>query len=451
MVDQLLDIFEIAFGLFGLCSLAVGAWFKFCEVWQTDEERAKTRASYGKKWEAIRDTGLLRLPENAIKWVLDAKTRLADVAIRPVDRVFGGAYQAQDWVLFLFLAVPFIGGAAGGWITYGWIGAVALASAFGIVCAILLVYGDLSGIVPTWQFYSVLGLWGAACLFTAATWLNMLLGLDIACAAGVMFILLPVYMLILAVPFGVVAWIGDDTTSWGLFDENSWTVFGTATAVSFFVTLCSLLIGSLVAPEATIPNTLQMLLCNVVFDGFTMVATFAILARAVGERRKYPIPVAILIDVVVAALFACASLWLGLIGTEHALSIKQVVGVLIAKSAEDAGRYALGPYFWAMHTTFLPTLGYLGLILLFWIAKLVVLPVASFFKRSSEIDKPHSLMAGLFGFVGATSLVAAAILHLANNDTPNRPTPAPAQVVEDAAKPRREQAPVQRFVMTHLA
>ncbi len=102
-------------------------------------------------------------------------------------------------------------------------------------------------------------------------------------------------------------------------------------------------------------------------------------------------------------------------------------------TSEDAAVYAFGLYFWAMHTTFLPTLGYMALILLFWIAKLVVLPVAKVLKKGREIDKPHSLMAGLFAFVAAAALLAVAILHVANKDVPNHPATAPAQVVEEGA------------------
>lgn len=432
MVSQVLDICKIAFGLFAACSLAVAAWFELRDRWQTNEERDKTRASYGKKWETIRDSGLLQLPEKAIKSALDAKTRLAKAVIRPVNRLLDGSGPMGILDLALVIMVPLVGGAAGGWITYGWIGAIALASAPGVFFLVWAVDESKRFDVPLWVSLPATFLWVAACLFTAGIWLNFLLGLGIAYAAGFMFILLPVYMLFLAVPLGVFGWFGDAATSWRLFDKDSWSVFGMATAVSFFVTLCSLLIGNLVAPDAWIPQTLQMLLCNVAFDGFTMVATFAILAAAVGKKRKYPIPVGILIDLMVAALFACASLWLGLIGTQHALSIKQVLGVLFAKSADDAAGNALGPYFWAMHTTFLPTLGYMALILLFWVAKLVVLPVAKVLEKGRKTDiKPHSLMAGLFGFVGAAALVAAAILHVASDDVPNRPSAAPQQVVED--------------------
>jgi len=414
MFGQLLDIGEIACVLIAACSAAVAAWFELRDRWQTDEERAKTRASYGKKWETIRDSGLLQLPEKAVMSALDAKTRLAKAVLRVVILVLGVCGPVGKWVLPLVLLLSGVGGAVAGWITYGWIGAIALA--YGCSAAFIVTLGAGCVYGSKWLVCSKCGLCAAACLFTAGIWLNILLGLGIAYAAGLMFILLPVYMLGFAVPLLLVAAIGQQTTSYAIFDGDSWFVFGTATAVSFFVTLCALLIGSLVDPDAWIPRTLQMLLCNVVFDGFTMVATFAILARAVGEKRKYPIPVAILIDVVVAALFAYASLWLGLIGTEHALSIKQVLGVLIAKSADDAAVYAFGPYFWAMHTTFLPTLGYLGLILLFWIAKLVVLPVAKVLKKGREIDKPHNLMAGLFGFVGAVALIGVAILHVAAVD-----------------------------------
>ncbi len=238
-------------------------------------------------------------------------------------------------------------------------------------------------------------------------------------------------MFFLGLPLAIVANLGNRSSSRWHVDADSWAVLGVATAVSFFVTLCAFLIGDQIAPDDWIPQTLQMLLCNVAFDGFTMLATFAILARAVGDKRKYPIPMAILIDVAVAALFACSSLWLGLIGTDHALSMSQVLGVLFARSAENTTVYAFGPYFWAMHTTFLPTLGYMALILLFWVAKLVVLPVAGVLKRGRKTDiKPHSLTAGVFAFVGAVALGAVAVLHVANPDTEDSAPAPPAQVID---------------------
>lgn len=433
MVGQLLHICEIACGLMAACSAVVAAWFEYCERRQTSVEREETKASYGKKWAAIRDSGLLELPEKAITLTLDAKTRFAKAVGRRVRRLLDEQDAEGTWLIGLSFLVPFVGGAVGGWIAYGWLGAIALASAPGVILARDGIHRIMNVESPEWETPAAMGLLATACLLTAGLWLKILLDLDIAQAAGAMFILLPVYMIVLTISLLFVGMIGSETTTWDFMEHDFWMVFGMATAVSFLVTLCSLLVGSMVAPDAWIPKTLRMLLCNVAFDGLTMVATFAILARAVGEKRRYPIPVAILIDVAVAALFACASLWLGLIGTEPALSVGKVLGVLVARSTEETAPNALGPYFWVMHTTFLPTLGYLGVILLFWVAKLVVLPVARVLKKGGEIEKPHSMTAGLFGFVGAVALVAAGVLHVANSFVPNPPLAAPAQVVEDGA------------------
>ena len=82
MVGQFLHICEIAFVLIAACSGLVAPWFELRDRWQTDTEREKTKVLYGEKWEAIRDSGLLQLPEKAIMSALDAKTRLESVKTR---------------------------------------------------------------------------------------------------------------------------------------------------------------------------------------------------------------------------------------------------------------------------------------------------------------------------------------------------------------------------------
>jgi len=67
----------------------------------------------------------------------------------------------------------------------------------------------------------------------------------------------------------------------------------------------------------------------------------------------------------------------------------------------DGGHFEIGPYFWAMHTTFIPTLLYLILITLCWVGKLLVLPVASILSRGAVVEKPHHLTAGVFLFIAA--------------------------------------------------
>ena len=65
--------------------------------------------------------------------------------------------------------------------------------------------------------------------------------------------------------------------------EDTIPVFCQALGLSFAITFLSFLLGNLITPSAHVPQTLQMLLANVFFDGVTMVITFALLAWAVRE------------------------------------------------------------------------------------------------------------------------------------------------------------------------
>jgi hypothetical protein len=59
----------------------------------------------------------------------------------------------------------------------------------------------------------------------------------------------------------------------------------------------------------------------------------------------------------------------------------------------------LGPYFWTMHTTFLPTLVYLSIILLGWLGKVLLTPIKWFFGLGQENKNPLKLTAALFTIV----------------------------------------------------
>lgn len=110
-----------------------------------------------------------------------------------------------------------------------------------------------------------------------------------------------------------------------------------------------------------------------------------------------------------AGALACGSVYFGVIGTANSLSVRQTLNVLVGLSAGGTG-WEIGPYFWAMHTTFIPTLFYLSVILLCWIGKLLVLPVAGVLSKGSAVDKPHHLTAGLLLLVVAVFAALGGLL-----------------------------------------
>lgn len=105
-------------------------------------------------------------------------------------------------------------------------------------------------------------------------------------------------------------------------EEAPWLLAGGATIFSILITLLAMFAGHLSEINAFLPLTLQMLFSNITFDAITMLATFWILRSAIGPNRHFSIPIAIILDLFLAAILACGSLWFGLVGTYYALPLK---------------------------------------------------------------------------------------------------------------------------------
>ncbi|HEY4934761.1 MAG TPA: hypothetical protein VII23_24600 [Terriglobales bacterium] len=184
------------------------------------------------------------------------------------------------------------------------------------------------------------------------------------------------------------------------------------------LTLVALVIGHRFYPLAYVPQTAQMFAANVVCDFLSFVFSIGLLLGAVTpEARpavwsqseisrlrlpKLPIPTAVAADLGIALVFACLSLWCGLVFTNHAIPATAVLRTLIGRSI--SGReWAFGPYFWVMHTTFILTLLYLGAILVTLIAKAGLAPTRWLLERFGNRDiNPIRLVASLMALAGAS-------------------------------------------------
>jgi hypothetical protein len=182
---------------------------------------------------------------------------------------------------------------------------------------------------------------------------------------------------------------------------ESLMLFGLSVAGSLSLTLFALYIGHLARPSAWIPQTTQMLVSNTLFDGLTVVATLSILESAVQPRKRFPMLAAVLMDAALGGFFACASLWCGLAFTANALSFREVGRVFIARSVNGTN-FELGPYFWAMHSTFLPLACFLCLILICWIVKITLIFVRWCLHRAGHEDiNPFGMAASFIALLGA--------------------------------------------------
>jgi len=167
------------------------------------------------------------------------------------------------------------------------------------------------------------------------------------------------------------------------------------------------------------PGTLQILIPNIFFDSLTIIFTFVLLSWAIKKHFMFRIVVAIAADIILAVLFACASLYFCLLFTELEISFIQTFNVLRAKNATGV-KYELGPYFWLMHTTFIPTILYLALILIAWLAKLILLPVGWFFGKGREHKNPLKLTAALCGVIAAFFTILFFVANTAENIEKNK-------------------------------
>src|SRR3989442_14008466 len=102
--------------------------------------------------------------------------------------------------------------------------------------------------------------------------------------------------------------------------------------------------------------------------------TFTILDKMTARPGLLRIPMAVFLDLVIAAILACGSIYFGLVSTNKALGLTQLLYILVAHSP-DGSQVEFSPYFWVMHTTFIPTLLYLLFLLGCWIGKSLLLPV----------------------------------------------------------------------------
>ena len=155
------------------------------------------------------------------------------------------------------------------------------------------------------------------------------------------------------------------------------------------------------------PN-LQLLIANLICDFATIGATYLILKRIQATKLLGTISL-ISLDLMVAAILAFLSLYLGVLSTENQLASQEVLNILFFQ-LRDGSAYGIDPYFWIMHTTFIPTLLYLAVIFFLLIARHLTIPFMKLLKDASAADKPHYATATTFGFIGALCSGVAAFL-----------------------------------------
>lgn len=398
MTAQEMWLLKVLFGTGSGLFAVLAALFSLLEALK-NEDHAPVRAWFRSRWQAIQGSRWTHLPENVISFLLEKERKLAQIAIDLVERRLSNKWYL--YVLPLLAVTPT-------WILWDhWAALVALIASLPLVFFFtgFRWLDKLPSIsYPAFWLYLAFFL-----TYSALIWAFLSTTFDLFPAALLMLVILPLYWFLFLGPAIVIIGVlmTSDTLDAAMrFVARNAPAFALAFAASFTVTYAAFFLGCAGVRDAHVPQTMQMLLCNVLFDGCTMIFTLLILRWAIRSRGLWRVPTAVLLDALVAGALACGSLYFGVVWTEHALQLDEVVNVLIGRNPEGT-HVELGPYFWAMHTTFLPTLAYLSLIMVCWFGKALLHPIAWFFGAGQSHKNPLKLTAALFALLAVTFAVLA--------------------------------------------
>jgi hypothetical protein len=179
---------------------------------------------------------------------------------------------------------------------------------------------------------------------------------------------------------------------------------------SFIFSYVAIAIGHYIEPHEWIPISLQMFLANGVCDLLTIIAINVLLPKALQAQSSFRIPLVFCTHVAIGAILAMLAVYSGLAFTQRAISWSDAWNILWAQS--DGTSVELGPLFWLAHTTFIPTVAFLSVVLLAWLGKMVVLPIERFFRAGMVHSDPMVLTAELFGLIALLFATPLSIIAL---------------------------------------
>lgn len=427
--------------LFGLAAAAFGlvaALFHWRAA-APKERHQKARERYARWWTAIDANPWLIMPERVIGWLISAKTRLVAQAERLTSSV--------PLLLAMWGSSPFALGLAAFFLWSKAVGTTVLIVAivpWAFVSTVFLPdrWLERKDSRPTFILWiAVIGFFMAVielglllplyAVGATILWAILIQRVAVLVAPLLTLLLVPVFWFGVSAITSSAAQIWRHLREWALTDRTGIRSKGTlrhmwykltwspgggvlfmpfvamSYSASLFVTVAAFAVGRIADPHHWVPQTPQMIASNLIFDTLTVLTTAAILGWAVRKKGLFRIPLAVVFDILVAAILACLSLYCGLLGTSHAVSPREVLNVLLAHSI--GGEYwDLGPYFWVMHTTFLPTLAYLFLTFVCWLGKLMLVFVRFLFGEAKAAQNPLLYTARLFLVVAALCTLLAA-------------------------------------------
>jgi hypothetical protein len=176
------------------------------------------------------------------------------------------------------------------------------------------------------------------------------------------------------------------------------SIFIAGALFSIPLTLFAYHLGFITAsyPIPNIPIA-RLFVSNLIFDVLTFCTTVFLLFWAKSYKKPLLVlyPILLVIDLGWAGVFSIFSLYTGLLGSEAQLTLIECIYFLFGINPEN-GKISFNSYYWIMHTTFIPTLFYLGLLSLFWIGNLFAEFLAYFLSLNVRIRHNPLIITGTF-------------------------------------------------------
>ncbi len=167
--------------------------------------------------------------------------------------------------------------------------------------------------------------------------------------------------------------------------------------VSVPITLLGLSLGGITSSEVLTSSVLQIFAVNMVFDSVTFFVTGMLVLTAVRLQKLKLYPLFLVCDLVSSAFFAVMSLYFSLLGTVHQLGMVDCARILLGY-LPDKDVVSFTPQFWIMHTAFIPTSIYLGILFLIWTSNLFIEAFARFVEINTVADRnPLKVTAAFLG------------------------------------------------------
>lgn len=413
-------VLQVGAKLIGVIFAACAAVLAFLEILK-EEKGENVRQWFRRRWDIINECAWIRLPEISLRAFLNAERFFTAHVIRLYTIKWLGScvvlQVALSLVMIVLLSINVCANAI-------------------LASCLFVAYILLHNTVPSQ--YSILRIISnfVKCL-ALILWMlpiaSYIFTTDLIMAALFMTLSFPLYgaVIVLLLRYVTDTWLVVASRTYrnaimpnqylhnmdNVGKIRSWKgdLFAIAMAISSAVTLVCLVLGRICDINAWVPQTPQMLLSNVICDGLTVMATIYVLTIALRGNILVRVPIAIMLDIMIGGFLACASLYFGVVGTQHDVHVDEVLNILLGRSI-DGSVWNLGPYFWAMHTVFLPTICFLSFIMVTWAAKCLLIPVHHFFGAASHSKRPLALSAALAGIgsaiFGGVGLTLEQILKL---------------------------------------